>query len=37
MPRKTQKAKLILSNKQKEELQKTVQSRKAPHARSPTG
>jgi len=30
MPRKTQKGKLILSNKQKEELQKTVQSRKAP-------
>jgi len=30
MPRKTQKAKLILSKEQREELKKTVQSRKAP-------
>lgn len=30
MPRKTQKAKLILSKEQQEELKKTVQSRKAP-------
>ncbi len=30
MPRKTQKAKLVLSKEQQEELKKTVQSRKAP-------
>ena len=30
MPRKTQKAKLVLSKEQQEELRKTVQSRKAP-------
>jgi len=30
MPRKTQKAKLVLSKEQREELKKTVQSRKAP-------
>ncbi len=30
MPRKTQKAKLVLSEEQQEELKKTVQSRKAP-------
>lgn len=30
MPRKTQKAKLVLSKEQEEELKKTVQSRKAP-------
>jgi len=30
MPRKTQKAKLVLSTEQQEELKKTVQSRKAP-------
>ena len=30
MPRKSQKAKLILTKEQQEQLQKTVQSRKAP-------
>ena len=30
MPRKTQKAKLVLSQEQEAELRKTVQSRKAP-------
>ena len=30
MPRKSQKARLLLTKEQKEELQKTVQSRKAP-------
>ena len=30
MPRKTQKAKLVLSKEQQEELKKTVQSGKAP-------